>query len=35
VPANHHDCHKAIFAGFARFKNPKLLTVAKPLLALQ
>src|SRR2546430_2215804 len=33
VPANHNDCHKAIFAGFACFKNPKLRAVAKPLWA--
>ena len=23
MPANHHDCHIAIFAGFSCFKNPK------------
>ena len=23
MPANHHNCHAAIFAGFICFKNPK------------
>src|SRR5579864_4021016 len=35
VPANHHDCHKPIFAGFGRFKNPQtaVRSPRKPLLA--